>query len=56
VPGWAIPDLSLRLCRRDRVVLAVDEDDEEAGAGRSYRRFGWEVLAGEVRPWSRETD
>ncbi|HKH11550.1 MAG TPA: GNAT family N-acetyltransferase [Rubrobacter sp.] len=45
----------LRLCRRDRVVLAVDEDDETAGAGRFYRRFGWEVLAREVGPWSRET-
>ena len=38
----------LRLCRRDRVVLVVDEDDERAGAGRFYRRFGWEVLAREL--------
>jgi hypothetical protein len=32
----------------------VDEDDEEAG--RFYRRFGWDVLAREVRPWSRTAD
>jgi GNAT superfamily N-acetyltransferase len=42
--GW------LRLCRRDRVVLAVNEDDEAAGAGRFYRRFGWDVLAREYVP------
>lgn len=42
----------LRLCRCDRVVLVVDEDDEGAGAGRFYRRFGWDVLAREIRPWS----
>jgi len=45
----------LRLCRRDRVILVVDEDDEEAGAGRFYRRFGWDVLAREVRSWFRGT-
>ena len=43
----------LRLSRRDRVILVVDKDDEEAGAGRFYRRFNWDVLAREVRPWSR---
>jgi GNAT superfamily N-acetyltransferase len=48
--GW------LRLCRRDRVVLAVNEDDEAAGAGRFYRRFGWDVLAREIRPWPRDID
>ena len=48
--GW------LRLCRRDRVVLAVNEDDEAAGAGRFYRRFGWDVLAREISPWPRDID
>lgn len=42
----------LTLCRRDRVVLAVDERDERAGAGRFYRRLGWDVLAREVGPWT----
>ena len=43
--GW------LRLAGRDRVVLCVDGDDDEAGAGRFYRRFGWEVLARLTLSW-----
>lgn len=43
----------LRLCRCDRVVLVVDHEDETAGAGRFYRRFGWDVLTRELRSWSR---
>lgn len=44
----------LRLCRRDRVVLVVDEDDERAGAGRFYRRLGWGVLTREIPPRPRQ--
>jgi ribosomal protein S18 acetylase RimI-like enzyme len=58
VGSWLVGTAAawLRLCRRDRVILAVDEDDEEAGASRFYRRFGRDVLAREVRPWSRTAD
>lgn len=58
VGSWLVGTAAawLRLCRRDRVILTVDENDEEAGAGRFYRRFGWDVLAREVRPWPRTTD
>ena len=35
----------------DRVVVPVDGDDETAGAGRFYRRFGWEELARLTRSW-----
>jgi GNAT superfamily N-acetyltransferase len=58
VGSWLVGTAAawLRLCRRDRVILVVDEDDEEAGAGRFYRRFGWDVLARDVRPWSRKAD
>ena len=45
----------MRLCGCDRVVLVVDEDDEAAGAGRFYRRFGWGVLSREIPTWSKET-
>ena len=34
----------LRLAGCDRVVFSVDRDDEKAGAGRFYRRFGWTPL------------
>ena len=56
VGSWLVATAAewLRLCRRDRVVLVVDEDDG-AGAGRFYRRFGWDVLAREVRSWPRGT-
>ena len=55
VGSWLVETAAawLRLSRRDRVILVVDKDDEEAGAGRFYRRFNWDVLAREVRPWSR---
>lgn len=54
VGSWLVETAAdwLRLCRCDRVFLVVDEDDEGAGAGRFYRRFGWDLLAREVRPWS----
>lgn len=41
----------LRLAGCDRIVIAVAEENETAGAGRFYGRFGWEVLAREVRSW-----
>jgi GNAT superfamily N-acetyltransferase len=57
VGSWLVGTAAwLRLCRRARVILAVDEDDEEAGASRFYRRFGRDVLAREGRPWSRTAD
>ncbi|HEV2742451.1 MAG TPA: GNAT family N-acetyltransferase [Rubrobacter sp.] len=58
IGSWLVGTVAawLRLGRRDRVVLAVNEDDEAAGAGRFYRRFGWDVLAREMRPWSRGMD
>ena len=43
----------LRLAGCDRIVISVTAEDEAAGAGRFYRRFGWDVLARETRSWSR---
>jgi GNAT superfamily N-acetyltransferase len=40
----------LRLAGCERLILCVASPDEEAGAGRFYRRFGWEVLVREARP------
>ncbi len=40
----------LRLAGCYRIVFNVAAPDEAAGAGRFYRRFGWEVLVREVRP------
>lgn len=53
VGGWLVEHAVswLRLAGRDRVVIPVDENDEAAGAGRFYRRFGWEVFAREIRSW-----
>jgi GNAT superfamily N-acetyltransferase len=53
VGGWLVGHAAgwLRLAGCDRVVICVDEDDEAAGAGRFYRRFGWEVLARLIRSW-----
>lgn len=50
VGSWLVAEAAdwLRLCRCDRVVLVVDEDDEKAGAGRFYRRFGWKVFTRET--------
>jgi len=41
----------LLLAGCDRIVVCVDGNDEEAGAGRFYRRFGWEVLGRLTRSW-----
>ena len=44
----------LRLCRCDRIVLSVARDDEKAGAGRFYRRFGWTPLVRQNH-WTRNS-
>ena len=41
----------LRLASCDRIAIAVTEEDEAAGAGRFYSRFGWGVFTREVRSW-----
>ncbi|MGB3633288.1 MAG: GNAT family N-acetyltransferase [Rubrobacteraceae bacterium] len=53
VGGWLVEHAVswLRLAGCDRIVIAVAEEDEEAGAGRFYSGFGWEVFAREVRSW-----
>jgi GNAT superfamily N-acetyltransferase len=43
----------LRLANCDRIVLAVGADDEARGAGRFYRRFGWDAFVRETRSWRR---
>jgi len=54
--GWLVRHAVawLRLAGCDRVVLSVAADDEAAGAGRFYRRFGWDVLVRQEAGWSRE--
>ena len=44
----------LRLSRCSRIVLSVAKDDEEAGAGRFYRRFGWAPLVRQNH-WTRDS-
>jgi GNAT superfamily N-acetyltransferase len=41
----------LCLASGDRIVLAFADENEAAGAGRFYRRFGWEVLTREAHGW-----
>ena len=43
----------LRLAKCDRVVLSVAREDERAGAGRFYKRFGWMPLVRQ-KHWGRE--
>ncbi len=43
----------LRLAKCDRVVLSVAREDEEAGAGRFYKRFGWMPLVRQQKNWER---
>ncbi len=45
----------LRLARCDRIVLSVDRDDEKAGAGRFYQRFGWMPLVRQ-KHWRRQKE
>jgi GNAT superfamily N-acetyltransferase len=51
IGGWLLRHAVswLRLSGCDRLVLNVTEDDEAAGAGRFYRRFGWGVFAREIQ-------
>lgn len=42
----------LRLGGATRIVLSVAAEDEAAGAGRFYGRFGWRPLVRSVRLWS----
>ena len=58
VGGWLVGHAAswLRLAGCDHVVIPVDEEDEAAGAGRFYGRFGWNVLAREARCWDYATD
>jgi len=42
----------LRLAGRERIVLAVAREGEEAGAGRFYRRFGWQPVTRLDKGWS----
>lgn len=44
----------LRLGGCDRIILAVAQDDEAAGAGRFYQRCGWDALARVSLSWQRE--
>jgi GNAT superfamily N-acetyltransferase len=46
----------LRLGGCERVVLSVDGEDEAAGAGRFYRRFGWDALARQQVGWKATAD
>jgi GNAT superfamily N-acetyltransferase len=50
IGGWLLRHAVswLRISGCDRIVVIVTEDDEAAGAGRFYRRFGWEVFAREI--------
>jgi GNAT superfamily N-acetyltransferase len=52
IGGWLLRHAVtwLRLSGCALIVLNVTEDDETAGAGRFYQRFGWELLAREIRP------
>lgn len=56
IGGWLVKHAIawLRLAGCDRVVLAVADDDETAGAGRFYQRFGWRVFARETHGWIRD--
>ncbi|MBV9278695.1 MAG: GNAT family N-acetyltransferase [Chloroflexi bacterium] len=46
----------LQLAGCDRIVLAVADESEVAGAGRFYRRFGWDVLTREAHGWRRHAE
>jgi len=56
IGGWLLRHAVawLRLSGCNRIVINVVEDDEASGAGRFYRRFGWEVFVREIRSWTRE--
>lgn len=52
IGSWLIRHAAewLRLAGCNRIVFNVAAPDEAAGAGRFYRRFGWDVLVREVDP------
>jgi GNAT superfamily N-acetyltransferase len=53
IGGWLVRHAIAwaRLGRCDRVIIPVADANEAAGAGRFYRRFGWEVLVRERHGW-----
>ena len=50
IGGWLLRHAIywLRISGCDRILVNVAGEDEAAGAGRFYRRFGWEVFAREI--------
>ena len=44
----------LRLAGCERIVMAVAGENERAGAGRFYNRFGWMPLVRERKHWRRQ--
>ena len=46
--GW------LRMAGCDRVVVPVGGDDEQAGAGRFYQRFGWNMISRQSNGWEQK--
>ena len=55
VDRWLVGHLAawLRLGGADRVAVSVAADDDAAGAGRFYRRCGWEPFVRTIRHWPR---
>ncbi len=55
IGGWLVRHavVWLRLAGCDRIVLSVAAGDEAAGAGRFYRRFGWDALVRQEGGWAR---
>lgn len=53
IGGWLVRHAVrwLVLGGAERIVLSVAADDESAGAGRFYQRFGWNALARMIRLW-----
>ena len=46
----------LRLAGCERIVMAVARENEMAGAGRFYNRFGWMPLVREKKHWRRQEE
>jgi GNAT superfamily N-acetyltransferase len=57
VGSWLVRHaiVCLRFADCDRAILAVADENEATGAGRFYRRFGWDVLTREINGWRRRT-
>lgn len=58
VGSWLVQHAAIwmRLGGCDRLVFPVEAADEAAGAGRFYRRFGWDVLARLERAWGSDNN